>query len=241
MTVAKRRGITIVETILYVGLLAIIMAGLMTFLVNLVRREAKVSAMIEANQTGRFALEKINSVIRNSKDATSPTDGTSGSSLSLTMPDSNLSPTVFQVTSGVLTMKQGANAAIPLTSSGVTVSNLTFTNLVDPVAHARTAPGWVPCTDGQNKGVWYCVICHVSDQKDYCWNRYPAYKSLGWFGLLLDLVLGKGKLGSCLQATAPKSVIRTTFMVTAPAGTVTAGDYAFSESIYGTATVPRQN
>ena len=103
-----RRGFSIIETILYVAILIMIMGTMLGFLVNLVRRESKVTMVLEVNQNARFAIEKMNAIIRNSKDATAPTDGGgSGSTLSLTMPDAGVSPTVFAVTNGVLTMKQG--------------------------------------------------------------------------------------------------------------------------------------
>jgi len=236
----RRRAFTIIEIILYVALLATIVGMLMVFLLNILARESKIMTIMEVNQNARFALEKLDATIRNSKDATTPTDnGGTSNSLSLTMPDS--STIVFQVTNGVLTMKQGAAAAVPLTSASVKVSNLTFTNLVDPTAHARTAPGWVPCNDGQHNGSWYCVICHVSDQKDYCWDHYPAYVSSGWLGLLLDLLLGKGKLGSCLQATAAKSVIRMSITVSAPPTTIPGNNFFSSITLYGSSTIPRQN
>lgn len=213
----------------------------MSFMVNLVRREAKVATVLEVNQNARFAVEKMVSTIRNSKDATSPSDGTSGSSLTLTMPSAAVSPTVFQVTNGVLTMKQGAGAAVPLTSAGVKVASLTFTNLVDPVAHARTSPGWVPCNESEHSGSWYCIICKKSNQTDYCWDKYPGYLSGGWLRLLLDLLLGQAKLGSCLQSTAAKSVIRIVLTVSAPPTGTVMNDYSSSITLYGTATVPRQN
>jgi hypothetical protein len=237
-----RRGFSIIETVLYVAILIMIMATMVIFLINVVRRESKVTMVLEVNQNARFALEKMNAVIRNSKDATLPADGGgSGPTLSLTMPDSSVSPTVFAVTNGVLTMKQGTAAAVPLTSSAVKVSNLTFTNLVDPTAHARTSPAWVLCNDAQHNSVWYCVICHVSDQKDYCWDQYPDYLSGGWFLLLLDLLFGQAKLGSCLQATAAKSVMRIAITVSAPPSGVVTNDYSASVTLYATATIPRQN
>lgn len=236
----RRRGSSIIETLLYIALLATITATLVTFLVNILRREAKVITIMEVNQNARFALEKMDATIRNAKDATSPTDGGgTGSTLSLTMPDTSV--VSFQVTDGVLTMKQGAAAAVPITSDGVRVSNLSFTNLVDPTAHKRTAPAWVPCEEGQNGSSWYCIICRVSDQKDYCWNQYPGYLSGGWFRLLLDLLLGRAKLGSCLQATAAKSVIRMSITVSAPPSAVPGNEFQSTITLYGSSTIPRQN
>ena len=228
-----RRGFSIIETILYVAILIMIMGTMVIFLVNVVRRESKVTMVLEVNQNARFAIEKINSIIRNSKDATVPTDGGgSGSTLSLTMPNAAVSPTVFTVTNGVLTMQQGAAAAVPITSSAVKVSNLTFTNLVDPTAHTRTDNTWPPvaCTPQQKNGIWYGVCCYQS--KEYCWDPVTA--------IFYILFMG-AKLGTCLQATAAKSVIRMAITVSAPPSGVVTNDYSASTTLYATATVPRQN
>jgi hypothetical protein len=217
---------------LYVAILVLIMAVLMNFLINLVRRESKVTMVLEVNQNARFAMEKIVSIIRNSKDATIPTDGGgTGGTLSLTMPDAGVSPTVFTVTNNVLTMKQGTAAAVPLTSAGVKVSNLTFTNLVDPTAHTRTDNQWPPiaCTPQEQNGIWYGISCYKS--KEYC---------AGILQTIIYLLFG-GKLGPCLQATAAKSVIRLGITVSTPATGVATNDYISSITLYGTATVPRQN
>jgi type II secretory pathway pseudopilin PulG len=228
-----RRGFTIIETILYVAILIMIMGTMLGFLVNMVRRESKVTMVMEVNQNARFAIEKINSVIRNSKDATVPADGGgSGPTLSLTMPSASLSPTVFAVTNGVLTMQQGAGAAVPLTSSSVKVASLSFTNLVDPTAHTRTDNTWPPvsCTPQQKNGTWYGVCCYQS--KEYCWDPITA--------IFYILFMG-AKLGTCLQATAAKSVIRTAITITAPAAGTVTNDYSASVTLYATSTVPRQN
>jgi len=228
----NRRGFSIIETILYVAILIMIMGTMVIFLINVVHRESKVTMVLEVNQNARFAIEKINSVIRNSKDATVPTDGGGvGSTLSLTMPNAAVSPTVFTVTNGVLTMQQGAAAAVPITSSAVKVSSLTFTNLVDPTAHTRTDNQWPPiaCTPQEQDGVWYGISCYKS--KEYC---------AGILQTIIYLLFG-GKLGPCLQATAAKSVIRMAITVSAPPSGVVTNDYSASITLYATATVPRQN
>jgi len=194
-------------------------------------RTTKIRAMIEVNQNIQFATGKIAATIRNSKDATVPADGGgSGPSLSLIMPDAGLSPTVFEVTDGVLTMRQGAGPAVPLTSAGVTVTNINFQNLVDPVAHARTSPAWIPCKKELYNGWWFGVCCYKG--KDKCWNAVSAFIHV--------FILHDATFGSCLVATAAKSVIRYQLTVSAPAGSVGA-EWSWSTTYYGTATVPRQN
>lgn len=223
-----RRSSSVIEIIIYVGLLVIVMGVLLSFTINILGRASKVGSMVEVNQNIRFALDKISTTIRNSKDAEEPLDGGgTGSSLTLIMPDEDLSPTIFEVTNGVLTMKQGDNPAVALTSAGVEVTGLSFQNLVDPVAHARTSNTWTPC----DKSIWFGVICYRG--VEYCWD---VFKSL-WY------ILFRGaKAGSCVVATAAKSVVRFQMTVSSPPGTAGINnEYNSSVTFYGTATVPRQN
>ncbi len=224
-----RRASSIIETMLYVALLAIIMGILMTFLVNILRREAKVATIMEVNQNARFALEKMDATIRNSKDATSPTDGGgTGSTLSLTMANPAISPTVFELTGGVLTMKQGADAAVPITSASVKVTNLTFTNLVDPTAHIRTSSTWPPVAC--DKSIWYGLCCYRG--VEYCWDALTA---------LFYIIFRGAKLGPCVVPTAAKSVIRMSITVSSPPSAGPGNEFQSSITLYGSATVPRQN
>jgi hypothetical protein len=222
----KRNASTLLETVLYVALLGIVMGILMTFLINMNRRESKSMAIVEVNENVRFALEKINATVRNSKDATLPTDGTSGTTLTLTMPNAAVSPTVFTVTNGVLTMKEGTAAAQPLTGASVEVASVNFTNLVDPVAHLRTNNTWMLC----DKTIWYGVCCWRG--AEYCWDIATAL----WY-----IIFRGAKAGTCFPTTSAKSVIRTTLTVATKTPAGVANDYWSSVTISGSATVPRQN
>jgi hypothetical protein len=225
----KRRAFTIIEAMLYVVLLATITGTLVAFLLNILGRESKVMTVMEVNQNARFALEKMDATIRNSKDATTPTDGGgTDTTLSLTMPVAGVSPTVFAVSNGVLTMKQGTAAAVPITSAAVKVTNLTFTNLVDPTAHLRTSNTWPPVAC--DPSIWYGVCCWKA--KEYCWDAVTA---------IFRILFSGAKLGTCLQATAAKSVIRMSITVSAPPTAVLGNNFFSSITLYGSSTVPRQN
>lgn len=231
----NRRGFSLFETLLYVALLAVITTVLMTYMINMVGREAKIATMLEVNQNARFAMEKITATIRASKDATAPTDGGgTGSVLSLTMPDNTV--TSFQVTNGSLTMIKNGGTAVPITSSAVAVSSLTFTNLVDPTAHKRTSPAWQHCDNGGSCLGWTMassLCCRKSDQTDQCYNLCTAIWNI-YFARTATW-------GSCLQATASKSVIRVSMTISSPASAGPGNNFHSSVTLYDTVTIPRQN
>lgn len=74
-------------------------------------------------------MQLVTQTIRNAKTIDTPSIGGTGSSLSMTMSDSLVSPTVFDIASGTIRIKEGSNAPIALTNSHVTVSGLVFENI----------------------------------------------------------------------------------------------------------------
>ena len=76
----------------------------------------------------RFALLKITQEIRKAASINNPIKGNSASSLSLSMQNSSLDPTVFYLDNGVLKMTQGSNGPFSLTSPDVQVIDLEFSN-----------------------------------------------------------------------------------------------------------------
>ncbi|HSD55622.1 MAG TPA: hypothetical protein VLA92_00555, partial [Candidatus Saccharimonadales bacterium] len=83
----------------------------------------------EVEQQGSFVADHITQIIRNADSITTPAAGASTASLTLAVPTTSLSPTIFDLSSGVVRVKEGTAAVVPLTSDKVEVSNVTFTNL----------------------------------------------------------------------------------------------------------------
>lgn len=71
-------------------------------------------------------MQLMVNTVRNADSIDFPLASATSSTLSLTVSDGMLSPTVFDVASGTLRIKEGASNPIPLTNSHVTVSSLTF-------------------------------------------------------------------------------------------------------------------
>ena len=122
------RGFTLVELLLYVGLLSMVMFSAALFLSMLLQSRTKNQVVAEVEQQGVLAGQRIMQVVRNSTLINTPAVGASGSSLSVNMPQAALSPTVFALSSGVITMTEGAGTAVSLTNNLVSVTGLTFTN-----------------------------------------------------------------------------------------------------------------
>lgn len=124
-----QRGFTLIELLLYVGIASLIMLTISSFLILVVNARQKHHTLSEVEQQGIQATEMLTQLIRESDDVTAPAVGATSSSLTLDMPDAADDPTVIGVTGGAIDITQGANGAVALTNSRVTISNLTFTNL----------------------------------------------------------------------------------------------------------------
>jgi hypothetical protein len=89
----------------------------------------KNQTISEVNAQGQFAIDTITQTVRNADSITAPALGASGASLTVAVPTANISPTVFSLSAGTLTSKEGTAAAIPLTNSDVTVTAFTIKNV----------------------------------------------------------------------------------------------------------------
>jgi len=222
----KRRGLGLIEILMYVATVAIVLTAALTMTVQIFRARAKTSTILEVEQNAHFALEKMGSATRSAITATVPANGATGAVLTITLADSSISPTTFQVTNGVLTMQQGAGAAVPLTTSAVQVTGLSFQNLLDPSYSVPTGVV-VACPPQANK----VLLCH---------NPFPGSTTCV-NSTAVNGHLGHGDfLGPCQSPTSARGSIRITFTV-ASSQTTVGNEYQSSLTLYDTATIRRQN
>lgn len=125
----QQAGYTLIELILYVGIVGGLLLAVTGFFGISVSSRVKNQSISEVNQQGAYAMDYITQSIRNADSITLPLAAGSGAQLTLVVPTASLSPTIFTLNSGVLQVQEGVAAAVPLTSSKVTISGLTFTNL----------------------------------------------------------------------------------------------------------------
>lgn len=115
--------------ILYVAISSVILLSLSLFLTSLLSSRVKNQSIGDVNDQGLQVMQLITQTIRNARSIDYPLVGATSTSLSVTVIDPLLSPTVFDIASGTVTIKEGSNAAIPLTNSHVTVSSFIFQNI----------------------------------------------------------------------------------------------------------------
>ncbi len=122
-------GFTLVELLLYVGISSTLLLVTSLFLGMMLEARVKNQTISEVEGQGTQVMQIITQTIRNAENITSPSVGVSGVSLTLNVVDTLDDPTIFDLASGAIRIKEGAGANIPLTNSHVTVSALSFQNL----------------------------------------------------------------------------------------------------------------
>lgn len=129
----KQTGFTLIETILYLAITGIIITGLVLFGVTISNSRAKNYVAQEVQANGRVALDLISQKIRaaNGVNVGASVFNTDPGILSLSMADGGKNPTIIDLTAndGILRIKEGASAAVSITSNEVKITNLVFTDL----------------------------------------------------------------------------------------------------------------
>jgi len=125
-------GFTLLEILIYIGLVAIGLFAASSMMLNIISGKAKLSSIEEVSQNARFTVEQIADRIRNADAVNSPAAGASNSALSLQMSDPNKNPTIFDLLDGKVRIKEGSAAAVDLSSAATTVTSLQFFNISYP-------------------------------------------------------------------------------------------------------------
>jgi Tfp pilus assembly protein PilW len=124
-----QKGFTLVEVVLYVAICSLLLVTISVFLSFLLGARVRSQAITEVNQQGFQVMSLITQTIRNGRSIQVPSTGVSSSTLSITTVNALLNPTIFNISSTTVKIKEGSQVAIPLTNSRIRVSNLLFQNV----------------------------------------------------------------------------------------------------------------
>jgi type II secretory pathway pseudopilin PulG len=123
------KAFTLIELLMYISIASILMIIVASAISTVYRIQVKQRFITDVEQEGLAAMQTITQTIRNANAINSPTIGTSATTLSVAVSDLSKTPTIFTVTSGKLTIKEGAAAAVDLTSGQVSITGVSFTNM----------------------------------------------------------------------------------------------------------------
>jgi len=134
-----RKSFTLLELVLYVFAFSIIGLALYNFSTMAFRASAYSKAVAEVELQGSAIMLKLIKAINNVAafdGINAPAVGTATATLSLKTATTSTNPTLFTLSNGVITMKEGASSTISLSSNLVLASDLVFTNFGRPLTDA---------------------------------------------------------------------------------------------------------
>lgn len=125
----KCKGLSLLEMLLYVTISSVILLSLSVFLGFFLSQRVKSQSMSDVNQQGLQIMQLVSQTIRNARSVDAPLVGASSTSLIISVSDPLLSPTIFDISNGVVRIKEGSGNYIPLTNSHIKISSLVFYNM----------------------------------------------------------------------------------------------------------------
>ena len=125
---SNQKGFTLIETLLYISIAAVIMIAMSTLLTIALQSRVKNQTIAEVEQVGSRALNLITQTIRNSEGINLPTKGASATTLSVDVLEPANDPTVFDLFGSTLQITEGVNSAVALSADNVAISSLVFKN-----------------------------------------------------------------------------------------------------------------
>ena len=124
----KSKGVTLIETLIYVGITAILVSSIVLLTQVILNTSVRVKTSITLEENLQFAMVQIVGKIQKAANISAPISGTANS-LTLGMTSAPENPTVFSLSNGAIMMTEGSGQALPVTSNEIEITNLSFTRL----------------------------------------------------------------------------------------------------------------
>lgn len=131
------KGFSLVEFMIYVGILAASAVFLISILVVFTNVHVRQSSLETVNSQVSFVNNTFQRMVRNSSLVNIP-PGVSTTTLSLRMSSSTLDPTLIYLdeSEGTLYLQEGSSSAKPITDAAVSVDNFNVTKYENPGGHS---------------------------------------------------------------------------------------------------------
>lgn len=122
----KQLGISIIEVVVYMGLLTLMMGSGVLVLFQIVEGNSRREHIVLIQEEGQFMMEKMITSLPRGTIVKTPEVGAGGDVLTLIAPQTPLEPIVFYRDDSLLLIKRGMHAPRPLNTSGAPLTNLNF-------------------------------------------------------------------------------------------------------------------
>lgn len=120
-----QQGFTLIELVIYMGLMSIVVGLFAGILVTIVRIQTQQTSTRQVISELNFVM---NTIARDIRDSSSLSVATNTLTIGTSVATTN--PTIISIESGAITKKEGSQATSTLTTNRVVADELTFTELV---------------------------------------------------------------------------------------------------------------
>jgi len=134
LSLLPRASFTILELLLFSAIFSVLVVVFVTILVSVTRVQVRQEAVTEVNGQSQFILQTVQRYVERSS-LVDMAAGVPSSTLTLRMASSSGDPAVIYASGTVAYVTEAGGAPQPLTTSKVSVSNLTFTKRSNPGGH----------------------------------------------------------------------------------------------------------
>lgn len=125
----RRSGFTLIETLVYLFLFAIIIGGAIVSVFNIFQLSERTQTKTIVQEEGDFLLAKIDWALTGIQAVTAPAPGSSGTVLSVNKLSGVSNPLLLILSGTKLQIQKGVAAPITLNNGNIVVSALTFTHI----------------------------------------------------------------------------------------------------------------
>lgn len=131
--IKKKAGFTLIETIIYVGIIGLVLSSLVSFSVVISNSRNKNYVAGEVHASARIVLDLISQKIKEAENINvgASTLNSDPGLLSLSMSDISKDPTIIKLNQddGILQIKEGSGDEVDITTDEIKITNLVFSNL----------------------------------------------------------------------------------------------------------------
>jgi type II secretory pathway pseudopilin PulG len=119
MSVHTRSGFTLIETLVYMGLLAFIMGSMLIVVYQIIESNSKSQVKIDVREEGNFLMEKL----EGGMNGASLINVIGVNTLSIIRPSGNIT---FTFSGQALNIKRGSGTMVALNSANIVLSSSSF-------------------------------------------------------------------------------------------------------------------
>lgn len=125
----NKRGFTLTELLLYIGISSIVLTATSAFLQYNLRASVRADVRNQVDQQLLHATDVITTKLRSADSISVPATGSNGGTLTFLPTGASVLPTVISLAGSSITISENGSAPVPLTGSNVSVDVLSFQNL----------------------------------------------------------------------------------------------------------------